>query len=1195
MKPKFYLAVSLACLLAGASFAANSSFTSTANVTVDTRDGVPTFSYRRLDASVVANGGADAGVDDALIVRGTNKAALLALLTLGMELINQEGISGVIADGVTPMLIVVSAPANLTTTRSYKITPKVADAVYAGGPNLSDSIQDKVLVLANDAFSPSDQITLSPSAPQAFVLVNPLNPDKINHNPPTGSGYGLGYKSLKVSLAFSELGLNRVAATAKFQVRKPPVVLVHGFDSDSNTWDKSTFLPVLKAERGDDFVIPLNYGTENGKKANTFDKLEVLLGTLDSALRNTAENKVCAWPQDAYAWTRYDVVGHSQGGVLLRFLCSSFAAGGSSLESKGFNFPQFSSEKNFHRGRFRRVVTIGSPHAGSTIAQLAIRMREKHVPFRFNDPIELFAQLDRRLQPKFMIDIPSAGSNRPNTVRGINALLTPDPGAKIHMLGATIFGGKPPAASFGVPLIYASLWLDTTDIQDGKTRGSWIAPFGSDGVVDLRSQWMTIGTSAPQNGSAMLASTNIAHSSSFVSFGTDATETNDTGVAWEVVSLLDFNGTEFGPMPNTNPAIDAEMNATVSAIENIVDSIAASLEKPEDKGYISTPATMGSLSTSSRRLSSFSSSGGAIAPMSASAPALEFDLASNALATINGNATWTALIYGPAGITSDGLTLTTSGTNASHVSLLIDDAVVGQVTLQATYPSTSGKTVIGKEAVVATRNTGTLTGIELRPDTLALEPGTEVPLEVWGVFDTGNPCRLFIASGDIAYESSDTNVATVDADGRVSLLAEGSVTITATYQGNQTASTQVTVLGPAPQITSAASVNAIVGVTVNYQITASGSPTGFRADNLPPNLSLNATTGLISGTPATNGLFSVQIGATNATGTGWKTVSFIVDPGSNQPPSNIGLSATAVPANQPTGTIVGTLSASDPNPADTTFTYTLVAGTGADDNGLFAISGGNLAATTAINPATKPLCKIRVRCTDSGGLFIEKAFELPVLGAPVITSQPTDARGLSGSSLTLSVQADGVAPLSYQWHQNGVDVPGATGSFVSISAGASTTGNWTVTVTNVYGSVTSNAAVVTADNSSFSLWANQNASWLGTKTGAMDDADGNGIPNLLKFALAGSNYQNAPSRTILPELVSEGNQLVFRYLKARDKVFTTFRVMRSQNLTSWQEFVPANGTMTVQPASTPYLDSDIIRITIPAPSPRAFFRLEVAE
>ena len=212
---------------------------------------------------------------------------------------------------------------------------------------------------------------------------------------------------------------------------------------------------------------------------------------------------------------------------------------------------------------------------------------------------------------------------------------------------------------------------------------------------------------------------------------------------------------------------------------------------------------------------------------------------------------------------------------------------------------------------------------------------------------------------------------------------------------------------------------------------------------------------MISGTPTTNGIFSVQIGATNATGTGWKTVSFSVDPGSNQAPSNIGLSATAVPANQPTGTIVGTLSASDLNPADTA-TYALVAGTGADDNGLFAISDRNLVTTGSIDPATKPLCKIRVRCTDSGGLFFEKAFELPVL-------------------------------------------------------------------------------------------------------------------------------------------VVEGNQLVFKYLKARDKVFTTFRVMRSQNLTTWQEFVPANGTMTVQPASTPYLDSDIIRITIPTPSPRDFFRLEVAE
>ncbi len=53
-----------------------------------------------------------------------------------------------------------------------------------------------------------------------------------------------------------------------------------------------------------------------------------------------------------------------------------------------------------------------------------------------------------------------------------------------------------------------------------------------------------------------------------------------------------------------------------------------------------------------------------------------------------------------------------------------------------------------------------------------------------------------------------------------------------------------------------------------YQITASGTPTAYTAANLPPGLSLAASSGLISGTPATAGVWQVPLSATNAYGSG---------------------------------------------------------------------------------------------------------------------------------------------------------------------------------------------------------------------------------------------------------------------------------------------------------------------------------------
>ena len=103
-------------------------------------------------------------------------------------------------------------------------------------------------------------------------------------------------------------------------------------------------------------------------------------------------------------------------------------------------------------------------------------------------------------------------------------------------------------------------------------------------------------------------------------------------------------------------------------------------------------------------------------------------------------------------------------------------------------------------------------------------------------------------------------------------------------------------------------------------------------------------------------------------------------------PTDVALSAASVAENAPTGTAVGTLSTTDPNPGDT-FTYTLVAGTGSTDNASFTIAGNALATAAVFNFETKGTCGIRVRSTDQGGLFFEKAFTVTVTD---VNEPPTD-------------------------------------------------------------------------------------------------------------------------------------------------------------------------------------------------------------
>ena len=88
-------------------------------------------------------------------------------------------------------------------------------------------------------------------------------------------------------------------------------------------------------------------------------------------------------------------------------------------------------------------------------------------------------------------------------------------------------------------------------------------------------------------------------------------------------------------------------------------------------------------------------------------------------------------------------------------------------------------------------------------------------------------------------------------------------------------STSLNVVAPvvAPVISSSATASGQKGTAFSYTITASGSPISYSTLHLPAGLSLNTSTGVITGTPTAGGAFSVTISATNAGGTGSTTLT----------------------------------------------------------------------------------------------------------------------------------------------------------------------------------------------------------------------------------------------------------------------------------------------------------------------------------
>jgi hypothetical protein len=88
----------------------------------------------------------------------------------------------------------------------------------------------------------------------------------------------------------------------------------------------------------------------------------------------------------------------------------------------------------------------------------------------------------------------------------------------------------------------------------------------------------------------------------------------------------------------------------------------------------------------------------------------------------------------------------------------------------------------------------------------------------------------------------------------------------------------ITVISAIPIISSSLSQIATIGVIYSYSIIASSSPTSYGATTLPAGLTFNSVIGVISGSPTVLGVFSVNISAMNAGGTGNSNLVITINP-----------------------------------------------------------------------------------------------------------------------------------------------------------------------------------------------------------------------------------------------------------------------------------------------------------------------------
>jgi endonuclease/exonuclease/phosphatase family metal-dependent hydrolase len=160
--------------------------------------------------------------------------------------------------------------------------------------------------------------------------------------------------------------------------------------------------------------------------------------------------------------------------------------------------------------------------------------------------------------------------------------------------------------------------------------------------------------------------------------------------------------------------------------------------------------------------------------------------------------------------------------------------------------------------------------------------------------------------------------------------------------------------------------------------------------------------------------------------------------------------------------------------------------------------------------------------TNAQHMAVMKDFFIPANGtnspttnAPSITTQPQSQTVSPGSNVTFTVTASGTAPLTYQWLFNGTNISGATTNpFILPNAQFTNAGNYSVTVTNIAGSITSSNAFLTVSNTPPTITTQPQSQTVSIGSSpAFSVIAGGTAPLSFQWLLGGTNISGATTNT----------------------------------------------------------------------------------
>lgn len=746
-------------------------------------------------------------------------APLVPVTTKSVLDAQRKVLGGLVGDGVTPLLFILEADArSLAVTDELEL--RLVARVKSGGELKDTGLQDRFRVLKDGAWQASDLVKMTRTDPKAYVYLTPIQADDLKITP--GSG------ALNATLALEYPDSKSELTEFEFGIRKPPVALVHGFNSDGTGWGEE-FLKVLKTSRPDDessqlaFVQVITYGLRKqtnlslpdqseGVMVNTSWSMEALAPLLDAELARQMSPLKQAW-----AWTRYDVVGHSQGGVLARMLCTQ--------NRNDWLDQPFRNEKNHFRGRFHRVITLGAPHNGTRLIPYLRTLVSSEADA---DSVTREDTLPRRVAGMLMLNGAAQDKFDPwgRQVFNINRESDsgpwfPDSNARMHVMRTTVQGGLAPGVNKEGTWAELALgmnirpfpeapannpaemeWkanvlnklgnnLDESwygpDVPRFQTPGQLIFPRGSDGVVDYESMGgATLGVLVAANVYSVPSDHAISHSGGSAAKtlgGHEGGQNDSTLVAQHLLDALDQEGSfwdlGFGAfkLPRRLPEVIR------TGIE-----IVAEYWKTKNQSLLTNDLAALDLSIDAGSPGLHAQGAGPRNFTLRFVPSAGRPVGTN---TVH----WFAEVFGTNGVSTEGLTLVPDPGDSKRAVVTVAPGVLGDVVVYAISSTPDGRVAYSQPRRIASFEPASRpVAMRVLPQGSALPVGASIRIEAFVQYEDGQWMQRHVERDEIRVTSFSPQIVNVEHPLQWRCASSGETGVEVAWQGMTNLAT-VTVFG----------------------------------------------------------------------------------------------------------------------------------------------------------------------------------------------------------------------------------------------------------------------------------------------------------------------------------------------------------------------------------------------------------------